>query len=153
MTKKLLLIVLLFFSCNRTTVNHKSIIESKVIELSFDPFNISEYTEKKYFYIDDITVTHDKNYLNKIEDSTKIYLPSFNYIVARAGEKIILEKTNIFELSFILGKKLIDKNKNYRIVNQKELNAGGNLIIERIDQKNIKLVIPEEYEILASKVK
>jgi len=80
-------------------------------------------------------------------------LPSFNYIVARAGEKIILEKTNIFELSFILGKKLIDKNKNYRIVNQKELNAGGNLIIERIDQKNIKLVIPEEYEILASKVK
>lgn len=148
--RKLLLLTLLFF-CEQNKDTQGSIIESKIIELSFDSFDLSGYNEKKYFQIDSIIVSHSENFLNRGEVSDTIYLPSFMYVIAQAHKKKIMEKTNTFELSFILGKKLTEKNKNYQIVNLNELITKGNLVIQRVDQKKIKLVIPRDYRIISKK--
>jgi len=153
MKRKLLLKVLLLISCQSAIENNELIIESPIVEIRFDHFRLNEYTEKKYFQIDDIIITHSENYLSKNSQNDTIYLPSFNYVVAQTGEKEYLEKTNTFELSHLLAKKLSKKKELYMVVNPKELDARGNLIIKRTDKKKIKLIIPNDYSLILGQKK
>ena len=149
MTRYLLLLMYLFVACENIKHTDILVIESKIIELKFDPFNIDDYTEGKFFYLDNFVVCHKKDYLKNTSNEDSIFLPTYNYVITQIEDKKISTKTNVFELSFILKKKLLEKNNTYQIVNLKKLETQGNLIIKRVDEKKIRLVFPKNYKILA----